>query len=418
MSEILTEIDQALARSDLKRAETLIARQIRRTNDPVERAELLFRRAQSRLMDAKPEDAMEDLQTALALQPQRGHDADIGVLIGDTHFARYELAPVGFSDREDTNTALQHYEAVIEAHPDFSRLAWIFYQCGRIKLSQNDMEAAARYFQRALEAPNHTPDVRAMAQERLGFVALFEKRDPAAALEHFRAAQKVATGEEPPGWLVQLNIRMSHAHLERQEYEDALAAARSALRTIQSNSTGAHRVALPEAHLAIADVMAVMQGYESEAIEHYLRFLQYSKRPPGIDVTWSKVHETIGHLAFRLERYQQAITAFEKALEINPYHPWDLSLRYQIARCYYRSRMYERVVETIAEIEEGAEDDEVRDWRVYNLQGNAFFALEDFQAASEAYQTAIDLAPAGENGVEKARIYLRFCEELMQSAEE
>jgi tetratricopeptide (TPR) repeat protein len=299
-------------------------------------------------------------------------------------------------------------------------MAWVCYQCGRIKLSQNDIDAAAAYFQSVLDAPNHVPGVRAMAQERLGFVELFEKRDPAAALEHFHAAQKVATGDEPPGWLVQLNIRMSHAHLERREYDDALAAARSALRTIQSNGTTAHRMALPEAHLAIADVMAVMPDYESEAIEHYLRFLQYSRRPPGIDVTWSKVHETIGHLSFRLERYQQAITAFEKALEINPYHPWDLNLRYQIARCYYRSRLYERVVETITEIETRAQNDaeEVRDWLVHNLLGNALFALEDFQAASEAYQTALELAPVGDTGVEKTRIYLRFCEELLQSAEE
>jgi hypothetical protein len=88
MSDILAEIDGALARRDLKRAETLIARQLRRTNNPVERAELLFRRSQSRLMDAKPEDALEDLQTGLALQPDRRNDADIGVLIGDTYFAR------------------------------------------------------------------------------------------------------------------------------------------------------------------------------------------------------------------------------------------------------------------------------------------------------------------------------------------
>jgi tetratricopeptide (TPR) repeat protein len=299
-------------------------------------------------------------------------------------------------------------------------MAWVYYQCGRARLSQNEIDDAAGYFRRALEAQNPEPGVRAMAQERLGYMELFEKRDPAAAIEHFRAAQRSASGEEPPGWLVQLNIRMSGAHLERHEYDDALAAARSALRSIQSNGTAAHRVALPEAHLATADVMAVMPGFESEAIEHYLRFLQYSKRPPGIDVTWSKVHETIGHLSFRLERYQQAITAFEKALEINPYHPWDMNLRYQIARCYYRTRLYERAVETIRELEAHAASDEtpIRDWHVYNLLGNAYFALENFRAASEAYQLTLELAPTGETGQEKTRIYLRFCEELLQSSDE
>ena len=45
-------------------------------------------------------------------------------------------------------------------------------------------------------------------------------------------------------------------------------------------------------------------------------------------------------------------------------------------------------------------------------------ALETFQAASEAYTTALELAPAGDSGTEKTRIYLRFCEELLQSSEE
>ena len=63
------EIDHALLSNDIKRAEVAIARFLRRKNSTQERAELLFRRAQTRLLSARPDDALEDLETGLALQP-------------------------------------------------------------------------------------------------------------------------------------------------------------------------------------------------------------------------------------------------------------------------------------------------------------------------------------------------------------
>jgi tetratricopeptide (TPR) repeat protein len=203
------------------------------------------------------------------------------------------------------------------------------------------------------------------------------------------------------------------------QHEEALNAAHKALRDIQSGSTSGVRAIFPEAHMAVGDVLAAMPGGEAEAIKHYLRFLQSSRRPPGIDVTWSQVHETIGQLSFRLERYQEAIDAYEKALEYNPYHPWEVSLRYQIARCYYRLRAYERSVEALQRMLASAEKERapITDWYVYNLLGNAYFALEQYAKAAEAYHHAINLAPPGATEVERAEIYLRFSEELMGTSE-
>jgi tetratricopeptide (TPR) repeat protein len=418
MNAILQEIDEALADNDVRRAEVAIARYLRDDKNPPElRAELYFRRAQARLMDARPDDALEALATAIALQPEKANHPATFVLMGDIHFARFELAPVGFTDRSDTETAMGYYrQALQENHP---HIGWVHYQTGRLLLSRNQSETALDHFQQVLSYPPIPPHLHALAHERIGFIELFDNRQPRRALEHFQEAEKHYPPNPNSGWLTQLHIRVSRTYRELGEHEAALEAARKALRQIQNGSTSGERDTLPEALLAVAEVMAAMPGYEAEAIEHYLRFLQASKRPPGIDVTWSQVYETVGNLSFRLERYQQAIAAFEKALEYNPYHPWEINLLYQIARCHYRTRAYERSIAAVRRALELAQADgiTVTDWHIYNLLGNAHFALENYHEAALAYRQALQLAPAGTEPLEKTRIYLRFAEELSQSSD-
>ncbi|HLA45201.1 MAG TPA: tetratricopeptide repeat protein, partial [Aggregatilineales bacterium] len=411
------EIDHALLMNDIKRAEVAIARRLRRKNTIQERSELLFRRAQARLLSARPDDALEDIETGLALYPPRAEQVETRVLIGDIYFARFELAPVGFVDRTDSETALTCYLDVVGHNPDYEQIGRVYYQIGRIYLSQNDSESAHNYFEKVLSSPCNPANIHALACERIGVINLLETRNPAQALEYFRRAQESYPPDGDPGWMVQLHIRISRAYLDLEQHEAALEAARKALREIQDGTTHQHRASLPDAHMAIADILAVMTGHEDEAIEHYLRFLQSSKRPPGIDVTWSHVHETIGQLSFRLERYQQAIDAFEKALELNPYHPWEVNVRYQIARCYYRMRIYEKTIASIEKMRSAAdaENSPITDWRVFNLLGNACFALEKYERAVDAYRKAIELAPAATDALNKMHIYLRFSEELSQS---
>lgn len=409
----LLEIDEALNHNDIKKAEVAIARLLRGNHSAQERAALHLRRARARLQGAKPDDALEDLQTGLALHPSLENAPDVKILRGDIHFARFELAPMGFADRSDTDNALQYYTEVAEGHPQMS---WVDYQIGRIYLSQNEVEKADASFQRALTVVANPSDVHALTYERLGFIHFFEYRQPQTALEMFQQAVDHYPKNSDLGWLVQLYIRMSSAYLELGEHQKALEAARRALRQIQDGTS--HRAALSEAHMAIADVLALMPDSEEEAIEHYIRFLQTSKRPPGIDVTWSQVNQNIGELSFRIGRYQQAINAYEKALEYNPYHPWEVNIRYQIARCHYRLRAYERAAEAIEKMEALAEEESIpiTDWRVHNLLGNSYFALEEYAKAVEAYRKSIKLAPSNTESVEKMHIYLRFAEELTQSA--
>lgn len=417
MDKRFHDIDEALLYGDVKRAEISLARLLRGKNTSKERAELLFRRAQARLLAARADDALEDLQTGLALQAN-GESTDIKILRGDIFFARFELAPLGFADRTDTDTALACYQEAVELQPDHPRIAWVYYQMGRVKLSQNEVETGAQFFRKALQSPCLPPNIHALSYERLGFIELFEQRHPAEALGCFQQAIAHFPDKDDRSFLAQLYLRSSRAHLELEQHHEALDSANRALREIQDSSANNQRAILPEAHMAIGDVLALMPGNEAEAIKHYLRFLQSSKRPPGIDVTWSQVHETLGQLSFRLERYQEAINAYEKALEFNPYHPWEVNLRYQIARCYYRMRTYERTVEAIEKMQSSAQTEHVAltDWRVFNLLGNAYFALEKYEKAAAAYHRALELAPPGATGLEKTQIYLRFSEELIQQS--
>jgi tetratricopeptide (TPR) repeat protein len=414
--KILDEIDALLRQNEVKKAEVIIARNLRtRPLDGNGRANIMLRRAKARLASARADDALEDLQTAIALNPSLEHTHEAVILKGDIHFARFELAPVGFTDRTNANIARECYEQVVEEAAE--QASWVHYQLGRIAMSENEIDASENHFLAALKTAAVPERIHAMSYERLGFIALFEQRTPETALQYFQQAIEHYPANDDPGWLIQLYLRVSRCYLELKQYDNALEAARKALRDIQTGTTSSYRVALPEAHFALGEILADMPGNEEEAIEHYLRYLQSSKRPPGIDVTWSQVHETIAGLSFKLERYLQAINAYEKALEFNPYHPWEANLRYQIARCHYRMRDYEKSVASVEKVVETARRDKtpITDWRVYNLMGNAYFALEKYKMAAEAYQHAVELAPVGAAGLEKTHIYLRFSQELMQS---
>jgi tetratricopeptide (TPR) repeat protein len=406
-------IDQFLEVGDLKRAEVQIARLLRGDPDSLDRVQLLMRRARGRLMAEKPDDALEDLLMCRNLQPSLEMSAELLELLGDVYFARFELAPVGFADRTDVEQAQYCYDSLIDQSPDYANLGWILYQKGRILLSENRIDSARAAFESALTKPSRISSLAALCYERLGFIGLFENRQPDVALEFFSRAVEVYPPGENAGWLVQLHILRSRALREQKLFPEALVAARQALSTIDTAAPD-YRRALPEAHLAVGETLAQIAGREEEAIEHLVQFLQLSKRPLGVDLTWSRVQETIGDLSFRLGRYQLAVESYNTALEFNPYHPLEYTIFYQMARCYYRLQAYEKVLETVDRMQHAAaaEDETIQDYRVFNVLGNAYFALEQYKAAVVAYRQALQLAPPGAEQLEQIKSYLAFAEDL------
>lgn len=411
---MIETIDQALNEGDLRKAEMLIARHLRSENLPSEtRAQILLRRAQTRLLGERPDDALEELQTVLAIQPGFAKQPAVKMLLGDIYFSRFMLAEFGFADRANTNMALQYYNDVFESHPHFDQTGWLHYQRGRIYLSEDRVDEAIEEFVNGINYSNRPPNLHAYCHERLGFIHLFEKRDPQTAMTYFDKAAHLYPSGSNAGWIVQLHILRSRALKELDNYEAALAAASQALNSIDPTAAD-YRRTLTEAHLAVGEVLALIPDREAEAIEHLVHFLQNSKRPLGVDVTWSRVYETLGDLSLKLERYEQAIESYQFSLQFNPYHPWEVNIHFQIARCYYRMRAYERVISAIDRMKEAAERENqiISDYRVYNVLANAYFGLEQYQQAAIAYRKALELAPPGATNLQKIKTYLRFSEEL------
>ncbi len=407
------QIDQWLATGDGKRAEIQIARLLRSDLEPQERAELLLRRARARILSERPDEAIEDLQTAHALLPEWWEHSDVQELLGDAYFSRFEQAPIGFADRADAERAMECYRYITEHDPDYHNLGWIMYQWGRVLLSGDRVDEAVEKFKAALLKPSHFSRLTALCYERLGFISLVEKRDPAEALSFFSRAANTYPAGESTSWLTRLHLLRSRAFRELRDYEEALQAAQVAL-SISNPSDPDYRASLADAHLTIGEILSGIAGREREAIEHFLQFLQYWRRPQGVDVTWSRVHETLGDLWFRLERYAQAIVAYSTALTFNPYHPWEIAVYYQIARCHYRLREYEKAIATVEHMLRLAdmEHQPITDYGVYGVLANAHFALEHYDDAWVAYRHAVELAPPQAENLDKLKTYLKFAEEL------
>ncbi len=413
MDTLLDQIDQLLDAREIKKAEVLIARQLRADPALHDRAQLLLRRARARLIAQQPDDALEDMQTARALAPALAETPAALELLADISFARFELSPVGFAERSDADTALQLYQRLIDTVPDYPNLGWVLYQKGRVLLTDNRVDEAIACFHEALLKPSQVTALTAFCYERLGFVHLFDRRDPAAALAFLDRAAVTYPPAEPEAWLGQLHILRSRALREQKRYDEALKAAQQALQAMTAAGPEA-RSGQQDAHLALGEILAEIPGRELEAVEHLQQFLQLGKKPLGVDVTWSRVNEQLGDLLFLLGRYEGAIEAYHNALAFNPYHPWEVSLYYQIARCYYRLRAYEKTIAAIQQMQRAAvsESVELTDYRPFHVLGNAYFALEQYREAVAAYEQAVRLAPAQAEDLDKIQTYLRFAQEL------
>ncbi len=413
MEDHLRQIDKLLEEREIKKAEVQVAKLLRADPEPLFRAELLLRRARARLIDQHPDDTLEDIQTARALNPKIADRPDILVLLADTHFARFELSPVGFAERSDANKALSLYRALVQHEPAYENLGWVLYQQGRVLLSAGKTEEAIACLQEALLKPSTVTALTAFCYERLGFIHLFDYRDTSTALAFLNKAVVTYPPTEPEGWLGQLHILRSRALKEQQLYAEALAAATQAL-DIMEKLGPELRGGKQDAHLAIGEILGTQPGREAEAVYHLQQFLQLGKKPLGVDVTWSRVNELLGDMQFRLERFDSAIEAYNNALSFNPYHPWQAKIYYQIARAHYRLRAYEKVIATIERLRSALDEDNqiLTDYRVFHLLGNAYFALEAYAQAVPAYRSALNLAPSDAEDIDKIETYLRFSEEL------
>ena len=150
MQDKLRSIETLLARNEVKRAEIAIARYLRSTISANDRGHILIYRARARLQAARPADALDDLLIARDLIVDTFDQPEIQELLADCYLARFELASVGFADKQDIANALQLYGAILREFPGYLNQGWIYYQLGRIALINNEIDDAQQHFQKSL----------------------------------------------------------------------------------------------------------------------------------------------------------------------------------------------------------------------------------------------------------------------------
>lgn len=413
MIDAFQQVEDLLARRDLKKAEVQIARSLRAPLTPLERARMLIYRARTRLLSARPDDALDDVQSARALAPDHLDTAPTFELLGDCYFARFELASVGFADRNDTAQAIHVYQQIRDQFPDYENLGWVFYQMGRVLLTENRTDEAARCFEQALLNPSTLAALTAYCFERLAFVAFYETRQPGKALGFINKAVDTYPITDDRRWLVGVHILRSRILRDMRRFDQALKAAEIAL-AVAGTGSNESKAQLAEALLTSGELLYGIEGREREVITHLQQFLQLSRKPLGVDVTWSRVHEMLGDAYFKTGQYATAAAAHQAALQFNPYHPWELSLHYRIARSHYQTGDYDRAVQSIHRLLDSAEKDgqPVTDYRVFDILGNAQFALKRYDEALAAYRTALSIAPPNAENLEKIRTYHNYAAEL------
>lgn len=412
MPDSLDVIGSLIARGEIKKAEILIAKSLRSDGDMVEQIPLLMYRARTRLLSARPEEGIDDLMTIRGSAPMMAEKPAWLELSGDCYFARFELSSVGFADRNDTIQARSLYQRICDAYPEYENLGWVHYQLGRVLLTDNQVDVAMQRFQQALLSPSSLSALTAYCYERMGFVAFYEQRDLSKAIALLKKAIDTYPSTEDALWLVQVHILRSRVFREMYKYDQALQAAETALK-VATSARGENKLALAEALFTNAELLAKLEGRDREVVAYLQQFLQTSRKPLGVDVTWSRVHEMLGDAYFRLSQYNEAASAYLAALQYNPYHPWEISVYYRIARSYYYKRSYEKAVEAIQRMLQAAqaEGQEVRDYRIFDVLGNAQFALGRYDKAVEAYQEALKVAPPNAENLDKIRTYYTYAQE-------
>lgn len=407
------QIELLIERKEIRKAEVVIARNLKSETDPRAKATLFLYRVRVRLISGRFDDALADLQTAYEFDRRLADEPNTIELQGDLHFARFELAKVGFVDRADASRALLAYERILSEFPMYENLGWIYYQKGRVLLTEKRVDEAANCFQVAMLNPSDVPALTAYCYERLGFIAFYEQRDARQAIAFLNKAVVTYPAHEPRLWLAQVHALESRVLREMRQHEQSRQAAQLAI-AVASSAGADGRDGLADALLTAAETACEMPGCEREVITLLTHFLQVTRRPVGIDVTRSRVYEMLGDAYLRTKQYHASIQAFQSALQSNPYHPWEQSIYYRMARASYHLGEYDKAIATIERMIRMAQSDNqpVSDYRIYSVLGSAHYALQQYDRAVEAYETALSIAPSGAESVDVIRQYLEYARSM------
>ncbi|MCA0453039.1 MAG: DUF3808 domain-containing protein [Chloroflexi bacterium] len=410
----LQQIEQHVYHRDIKKADILIARLFKSQLSAEDLSKLYLFRARTRLLSGRPEDAIDDVSAAEKTIPLDQTTQPTSLEIqGDAYFARFELASVGFVDRIDTVRAESTYEKLLNQFPNYKNIGWIYFQKGRIKLTEMKIDEAEELFERALVSPSYLRYLPAYCYERLGFIAYYERRDWSRSLDFLDRALNTYPHDEDNHWLVQVQILRSRVYKMLGKPDLAIKASEAALKI--ASGPQLEKRSLSEAILNIIELLSDLNGHEREILNYLDQFTQHTKKPLGVDVTWSRLYEIRGNTHLAIGKYDEAIADYKNALQFNPDHPWELFIYQQIARCYYQNREYTETINVINRLLQNSaqEKQTIKDFRVFDMLGSALFALKRYQEAVIAYQSALSIVPPNTDLSHKIQSYYDLARELI-----
>lgn len=407
MNTRLSEIEGLLRQRKIKAAEVKITRLLRGTSPADFQAELLLLRARAKLLTSRPEGGLEDLSKAAVLYPDIMALPQTQEVQADCYFARYELSALGFAERSDWSNAERIYTQLLKKHPNYSNTGWALYQFGRLLLSGNHVERAVDAFQQALMKPSYVTALTSYAYERLGFTAFYEQRDFQQAIIYLEKAIQTYPADEDRAWLIQAHLLRGRILRDMHRIDEAVNAANVALKL--ATNRGLARASVLEALFTAAEIFSRAEGQEKRVIDVLAQYFQLSKRPPGIDVSWSRAYEMLGDACFSSGLYERAVTAYLAVLQYNPYHPWEVSIYLRVARAYYQQGLYETAAQAIQRALKSAKaEDQPLDFQAYDLLGSAYYAMNQFAPAAQAFDMALSLIPSSHPDAAKIAQYRQY----------
>lgn len=406
-NENLATVWQLIQQGDIKRAEVAVTRWIRASKSDQGLAEAYLARAHCKLLSERPQEALEDWDLAFLSDPDVAQFPKALEIRADAHFALYEMSSVGFAGSEEQYTSTKLYHQLITDFPSDANRGWWHYQLGRVLLSANRIEEAKSHLQFALQFPSKSDSLNAHCYERLAFIAFYEDRNLTAALDFLDQALSLYPDRASREWQIEILLLKARITLDLNRLTQAIKCIENAVTILDPKG-----IQRPATLFTAAEILMKMPNQEETAIPLLEECLQLSKRPPGIDVGWARAQELLGEAYFKNERYQDAVSSFRQALHHNPYSPWSSTLRYQLACAYYQSGSYDHACECLSQLiaSEKSEGSKISDYRIYDLLGNAHFALGRYDAARSAYSQALDLTTPHSQENAKIKRYYEFAQ--------